>query len=79
MRMQKVFDAANYCSVNSVPSILALDKGILATSKLVRYSYRHILSADDAAMAEIDKKIKVQSLDMSDVLTQRGFSGRHYL
>lgn len=56
-RMQKVFNAANYCSENSLPSILTLEKAIVASSRLTIYTYRHLLNTDSTAMAEIEQKI----------------------
>ncbi len=56
-RMEKVFDAANYCAVNSVPSIVVLGGAIKGYGELVGDTYQHVLNTDDTAMAGIDKKI----------------------
>jgi len=56
-RMQKVFDAANYCAVNSVPSILVLGKAMKAYSDITEHTFQHVLNTDDTAMARIDKAI----------------------
>ncbi len=54
----KIFDAANYGNVNSVPSILVLAEAIEFV-QLYRVNVRnHILNTDDAAMAKIDKEIE---------------------
>jgi methyl-accepting chemotaxis protein len=53
----KIFDAANYGNVNSVPSLLVLGE---ATEKFQMYRVTvaaHVLNTDDAAMASIDKAI----------------------
>jgi methyl-accepting chemotaxis protein len=69
-RMQKVFDAANYCAVNSVPSIIALDKGIAASNALTKYTYRHILNTDDSAMKEIEKQIIAAREDFTKAMKE---------
>ncbi|HZX33046.1 MAG TPA: MCP four helix bundle domain-containing protein, partial [Rhodocyclaceae bacterium] len=53
-QMEKVFDAANYCTINTVPSLYVLDdlrKNQLRTRIQMN---RHILNTDDKVMAEIE-------------------------
>jgi len=54
----KVFEAANYCTINVVPSMVVLDdlrKYVLRTRLQLN---RHVLNNDDAAMASIEISIK---------------------
>jgi len=56
-RMRMVYDAANYCAVNSVPSIIVLDKAKSAFSSLTEHTYQHVLTTDAAAIAGVDRQI----------------------
>ena len=58
--MQKVFDAANYCAINSLPSIVVLNRAVVSFAEQNDHTYQHILNTDVAAMTEIDKQIKIQ-------------------
>jgi len=53
----KVFDAANYASINVVPSIEILNKVSTEFGRLRLRLYRHVLAHDAAEMAEIEKSI----------------------
>ncbi len=60
-QMNKVFDAANYCTVNSVPSLVALDdlrKNVLRMRIGVN---RHVLNTEPGRMVEIETTIKANT------------------
>jgi methyl-accepting chemotaxis protein len=67
-RIQKVFDAANYCAENSLPSILALEKANRALGQLTRYSYQHILNHDMATLGALDDKIVAARAELEKIL-----------
>ena len=52
-QMARVYEATNFNSVNVVPSILALNKAIVAFGSVRVRVYRHVLATDAKAMAEI--------------------------
>ena len=54
-QMNKVFDSANYASVNIVPSIEILNKVSMDFGRLRLRLYRYVLATDSAEMAEIEK------------------------
>jgi len=57
-QMGKVFDAANYCTVNSVPSLVTLDdlrKNVLRMRIQIN---RHVLNSDSAKKMEIEGILK---------------------
>ena len=56
--LSKVFDAANYNSVNTVPSLLVLSD---VRQEIARYRLRidrHVMNTDAAKMTELEKSIK---------------------
>ncbi len=57
----KVFDAANYNSVNTVPSLIVLSDVRQEIARLRLRVDRHVMNTDDAKMAELDKSIKEAS------------------
>ncbi len=57
-QMNKVYDAANYCTVNTVPSLRILNTALAEFSRLRVRIYRHALSSDPREMADIEVKIK---------------------
>ncbi|MFP6848413.1 MAG: methyl-accepting chemotaxis protein [Pseudomonas sp.] len=58
VQMNKVFNAANYGNINSVPSIVALNKLRSAVNVQIQLVYGHILTTDDQAMAALETSIK---------------------
>jgi methyl-accepting chemotaxis protein len=64
-RMQKVFDSANYCADNSLPSIITLNKCIAASNALTGHTYQHILNTDASKMAEINTGITTAREDFA--------------
>ncbi len=64
-QMNRVFEATNFNSVNTVPSILVLNEAMLDFSRVRIRVYRHVLNNDPKALADIDKSI-VEALDKTD-------------
>jgi len=65
----KIFDAANYGNVNSVPSILVLADAIEFV-QMYRVTVRqHILNTDDTAMAKLDKEAEDEAHEFMKALT----------
>ncbi|WP_301151095.1 methyl-accepting chemotaxis protein [Metapseudomonas otitidis] len=63
-QMNQVYTAANFGNVNSVPSIVALNKLRNAVNTQIQLVYSHILTTDDATMANIDTTIKTNRNDI---------------
>ena len=57
-QMGKVYEAASYCSVNTVPSMTTLNTALAEFSRIRVGTYRHVLNTDDKAMVEIESKLK---------------------
>ena len=57
-QMNKIFEAANYCTVNSVPSLVVLDDLRKHVLRMRIGVNRHILNSEPAKMAEIETIIK---------------------
>lgn len=57
-QMERVFTATNYGNINSIPSIITLDRLSSAINLQTQYIYRHILAEDDASMADLDIKLR---------------------
>ena len=56
-QINQVFNAANHGNINSIPSLVALEKMGGAVNVQIQLVYRHILTTDAAAMAEIEPRI----------------------
>ena len=63
-QMNQVYTVANFGNVNSVPSIVALNKLRNAVNTQIQLVYTHILTTDDKTMAEIDATIKTNRDDI---------------
>ena len=57
-QMNKVFEAANYGNVKSVPGLMMLDDATRSFSQMRVRVYRHVLNADAAKITAIEKSIK---------------------
>jgi methyl-accepting chemotaxis protein len=57
-QMASVYERANYANVNSVPSILVMDRALRAFGDLRLTTTRHILNTDESKMAELDADIR---------------------
>ena len=69
-QMHKVFTAANYGNVNSVPSLSALNKLRSAVNVQLQLIYSHILTVDDVSMAEIEKQIHINRGDIQQAIDE---------
>jgi methyl-accepting chemotaxis protein len=54
----KVYEAANYGTINTVPSLLVLGEALNHFQNIRTTAFRHILNTDDAKMAELDRTIQ---------------------
>src|ERR1035437_7526716 len=57
-QMNKVFDAANYGNINSLPSVKTLSTALEEFGRIRVRAYRHVLNTDNTVMQEIEGKIK---------------------
>jgi len=57
-QMNKVYEAANYSNVNTVPSVIVLDELRAHFLRIRLRMSRHVLNTDDKKMAEIETSIK---------------------
>lgn len=57
-QMEKVYDATNFNSINVVPSILTLNKAIVAFGSARVRVFRHVLATDSKAMADAEAQIQ---------------------
>ena len=74
-RLAKVYEAANYGNINSVPSIIALDEAAVSFGRLRVRGYRHALNTDPAKMAEIEQKIKEAQSEVEQALSKYDTNG----
>jgi len=56
-QMEEVYDAANYSTVNTVPSLVVLDKLRDSFLRMRIRANQHVLNTDDKKIAEIDAQI----------------------
>jgi len=56
-QISRVYEDANFSTVNVVPSMLVLSETAIDTGRLRVRVYRHVLATDAKEMAEIDKSI----------------------
>lgn len=68
MQMDKVFEAANYATVNSVPSLIDLDLARKHILRLRLQLNKHVLNTDPKAMAEIETKIEEHKKGLNDAI-----------
>ncbi len=61
VQIGKVYEAANYGNVNTVPSLMVLNNVMKSFGQLRVRVYRHVLNSDAAKMAEIEVVIKEAS------------------
>ena len=57
-QMSKVYESANYGNINSVPSILIMDRMSADFGDVRLATAKHMLNTDSAKIAEIDADIK---------------------
>ncbi|HZX33436.1 MAG TPA: methyl-accepting chemotaxis protein [Rhodocyclaceae bacterium] len=58
IQMNRVYDAASYSTINTVPSVLTLGKAQEDVGLLRLLVFRHLLAADGAKKADIEAKMK---------------------
>ncbi|RFP13278.1 methyl-accepting chemotaxis protein [Duganella sp. BJB488] len=63
-----VYEAANYSTTNTVPSIVQLDYAIQAYSRTQEMVYQHVINTDDATMASLDKAIIDERTKINEAL-----------
>ncbi|MDD5249758.1 MAG: methyl-accepting chemotaxis protein [Rhodocyclaceae bacterium] len=56
-QMGKVYESANYGNVNTVPSLIVINKALVEFAGLRVRVYRHILNTDPAKIADIDRMV----------------------
>lgn len=64
-QMNKVYEAANFNSINVVPSILTLNDAIVDFSRIRVRVYRHVMATDPKEIAEADRMI-IEARQMVD-------------
>jgi methyl-accepting chemotaxis protein len=52
-----VYEATNYSTVNTVPSIIELDNAARAYGRMQELVYQHVINTDDTTMARLDQAI----------------------
>ncbi len=57
-QMEKVFTAANYANINSVPSLITLDKAVQSFGQLRVRLFRHVMNTDDSKTASYETELK---------------------
>ncbi len=67
-QMNKVFDAANYGNINSVPSLRVLSTALEEFGRIRVRAYRHALNTDSTAMVEIESKLKDAQVKLDKAL-----------
>ncbi|HEY8095694.1 MAG TPA: methyl-accepting chemotaxis protein [Methylobacter sp.] len=67
-QMNKVFDAANYGNINSVPSLRVLSTALEEFGRIRVRAYRHALNTDSTAMVDIESKLKDAQVKLDKAL-----------
>ena len=67
-QMAKVYEAANYGNINTVPSLVVLNKAMKSFGQVRVRVQRHILNTDDSKMVEIEAKLKEAQTSTEDAL-----------
>src|SRR5471030_226557 len=69
-QIKRVYDAASYASVNTVPSFVVLDNAQGAFSTMQVLAYQHLLTSDAAKKKDIESKISEQRTLLAAQLKQ---------
>ena len=56
-QINQVYESANYCNINSVPSIIVLDDAFESFTRLQQLVTQHILTGDDAQKGSLEQQI----------------------
>jgi len=67
-QMDKVFTAASYCSVNTVPSLTVLADAFSEMAKIRAQVWQHMAQTDKAKMEEIEQKIDAERSKVDTLL-----------
>jgi methyl-accepting chemotaxis protein len=67
-QMGKVYEATNFANVNTVPSLIVLDRASQEFGRLRVRLYRHVLNSDQSKMAEIELKVKEAQTNLEKAL-----------
>jgi methyl-accepting chemotaxis protein len=67
-QMNKVFDAANYGNVNSVPSLRVLSTALEEFGRIRVRAYRHAMNTDSTAMVDIENMLKDAQVKLDKAL-----------
>ena len=57
VQLERVFNAANFANINSVPALISLDKAVKSFGQIRVRLYRHVLNTDDSKTASYEKEI----------------------
>ena len=74
-QIDKVYEAANYGNINTVPSLTVLNNALKSFSQMRVRVYRHVLNSDASKMAEIDSIIKEASDQTLDAFKKYEMGG----
>ncbi|HJV34947.1 HAMP domain-containing methyl-accepting chemotaxis protein [Geomonas sp.] len=69
-QMERVYDAANFGNINSVPGIVALDHAADATKREINLIFTHILTTEPSKQAETEKSIQQARADLRKALKE---------
>ena len=53
LQINRVYDKANYATVNSIPSLIVLDKVSVAFGRVRSYTWQYVISTDSAEKSKI--------------------------
>lgn len=69
-QMGKVYEAANYANVNTIPSFQIIAQANTAFGNLRAQAWQHVAITDQAAMAEVDQKIAANRQRVEEALNK---------
>jgi methyl-accepting chemotaxis protein len=67
---ERVFTAANFANINSVPALIALDKAVKSFGQVRVRLFRHVLNTDDSKTAVYDKELNESMAALAASLKQ---------
>jgi len=68
IQIDRVFTAANFSNVNSVPALIALDKAVKAFGQVRVRLFRHVLNTDSTKTALYDKELNSSRASLAKAL-----------
>jgi methyl-accepting chemotaxis protein len=74
-QIDKVYEAANFGNVNTVPSLIVLGRTMKSFSQVRVRLYRHVLNTDDSAMAAIEAKLREAQAETRESLKKYEVDG----